>query len=117
MKTDKDQRGGLPGRISGRLPGGSSKTMTALRESETLTEMLCGEAIWSLLWAAGIVIFSKDRLHGIAGLAIGFADLFQDPVGAGEIVAVVGAGDPEAQYVGAHFFDDFQGIDGIADVL
>ena len=73
MKTDKDQRGGLPGRISGRLPGGSSKTMTALRESETLTEMLCGEAIWSLLWAAGILIFSKDRLHAIAGLAIGTA--------------------------------------------
>ena len=41
--------------------------------NETLTEMLSGELLWSLLWAAGILIFSKDRLHGVAGLVTGTA--------------------------------------------
>ncbi len=73
MKTKKDHGAILSGTISGHIRRGPFKAGVLFPENETLTEMFCGEAVWSLLWAAGILIFSKDRLHGILGLVIGTA--------------------------------------------
>ncbi|MCR4655673.1 MAG: hypothetical protein K5770_05520 [Lachnospiraceae bacterium] len=47
--------------------------MNAVTKNETLAEMLAGIGIWGALWLIGILLFSKDRLHGVIGLIAGLA--------------------------------------------
>ncbi len=47
--------------------------MNAVIKNETLEEMLAGIGIWGALWLTGILLFSKDRLHGVTGLIAGLA--------------------------------------------